>query len=65
MDLWGWCDTCGRWFYCGRANLAVTECPVCCSGASIVENRLRPPREEPDTVLVVSSPEPSLVPSGP
>lgn len=41
-DIWGYCDSCSRWFACPRwmdKQAAQPECPVCLSEPSKIENR--------------------------
>lgn len=42
-EVWGRCEVCDRWFYCGHGEGAVTassECPVCATPPAQIDLRL-------------------------
>lgn len=42
MEIWGFCPTCRRWFYCPTwfdRDQPPPRCPVCCVEPTAIENR--------------------------
>jgi hypothetical protein len=42
LEIWAYCGTCERWFYCeGSSDVATPQptCPVCTAQPRVMENR--------------------------